>query len=346
MKTMSRSFLLLSLLLVGCSLSKPIQPTSSVTPPNPRVEMLTATPSPIATSLTAFPTATVQLTPTMPAYFKPNPALMPLGEWRKTHETGILTPTVEPTPVLPASIESRPEFSDGIIRYQWSPDKRKLLVVTNSRIPLSSLVLGEKGAAPTDYPYPHEQTWILDLESRLVKPVYFTNVYIDTQWAGSDTILVYSSCYGGLGISGVHAIDVETGTLHTVYEDYYGNCEGGVPLSISPDGAYIAYGNGLQKVLSNEIIQVCPLQEYARSYQWSADSLSSYFSCGSEELSDELYQFNVVDGSVTRLTSRDVLTFKALNLWVVDNAQYIIFEWGTNKYANFEKYGLWVIDLT
>jgi hypothetical protein len=293
---------------------------------------------------------TIRLTPTLPAYFKPHPALMRLEEWETLHGKWV-TPTA--TPNLPTTdlpdLTQKPEFSEGIVELIWSHDKEKILVIANASTSSAPIILGDTTGLTEDFPFKHQQGWIVTNDVTDIKPVYYTDLYWGIEWADNKHLIIYSFCYGlANNTSGLNILNIETLDLQVIYDHYGGNCEGGLPFSTSPDGKYLAYRTGLINVSDGKITSVCPADEYARSYTWSSDSSNVYFSCTSaKEQSDELHRFNVNIGKGEILTNRTEITFKANKMWLTNDNQYIVFEWGNSHYVdNIELYGMWVLELT
>ena len=83
---------------------------------------------------------------TMPDYYKPHPALMPVQQWELLSSATAIPLTHKPTPLVDMTQESyiaqRPEFANGIIEKIISPSGNKVLIIAQVKLPSATLLRG------------------------------------------------------------------------------------------------------------------------------------------------------------------------------------------------------------
>lgn len=338
---------LLFVSLVACaSLSR--QPTPAFTPTSsiiPSTHAPKDTETPIATfvvrpSLTIQPVASS--TPTMPAYFKPNPALMPLTDWEALHgssATNTRTPTPEPLPDL----QQRSELQGGELEQIWSPDRKHILVINQSQAPSAPLQLEDRPPLPSGLDY--QQVWVLNIDSGDLT-LLFDGVRLNYKWADNRFIVITGSCYGGWD-SGLYVLDTQEVKLYVLDARYPGLCEGDTPLSIAPNGKNLIYGSRVVAVPGGDQIRICPENEYAWGHVWSHNGQYAYVACGVRDEPYVLHRFDTETYTDNILVDGTQITFKTtFRMWLSPDEKFLFFVWGNSNFIdNTEKYGIWVLDL-
>lgn len=299
--------------------------TASVIPFAPVIATRTMTPR-LAPSATA--------TFTMPAYYKPHSALTPLNAayeadfWQQTSETTSFTPTT----ILHSRFAqgNKPELRDVIF------DGNNIVIIPQAQELSSTLV------------FTHT-IWggsVLQPD----KDIFDENEHgyaFGFHRVNSRFLVIYSHCYGGITIRGLHVVNKRKMQFYTITDSYGGNCEGAsFPFGFSPDKQFLIYNTTIVTLMTGEQVHICAEDDFVRSFAWSQDERYVYVACGSQALSDQLYRYDTQTHEELLLTDRNRITFKAIQMNLAPDQTRIVFDWKDSNFVAREVYGAWMLDLT
>jgi hypothetical protein len=239
---------------------------------------------------------------------------------------------------------SLPDGNEIILAW-FSPNKEMVLVKAKSMDPNAQLQLDTESIMPS---LEQNVFWIYSIGKNEYKALFSTPLDYSVSWMPDNKHLTLSGvCYGGREGVGIHTLDIDSGEMITLDENY-AYCEGTVSFSKSPDSDFILLDGNLISTDGTTRFSVCEDNENDFSTAWSEDGTYGYVFCRSS--SDygtwgTLRRINTATQLVESNLLAGDLTIKPADMSVSPDNKWLVFAWRDGPILYEKNYGVWLVEL-